>query len=355
MPPEVDAEEVPEVEVESTDNDELPDPPEAVDSGDTAAPEAEAPQGSPWDAFKQIPQFQGKADEEIAMGLYQALQREHQYRQQIQQYQSIVPVASEYLTNRELYEQWKQGRMAPQAGPQSAAPAQPQQAPAEEQWWNPPKVKDSYRQYLTKDEQGREVISPDAPLDARAALAEYQAYRADFAKKFLENPEETLMPMVARVAEQRAQDLIQSQLAQRDEETFVRQVEEENADWLRDENGRASREALLAQRYIEDAKRYGIQGAKPRWEFAKKMVEYDLLLNFYQQASQSPQQPPQPVAPAQQPQQSADRQNMEFLRQQAMRNPPRSSPGTAGPRVPPQQALTFSEKLQQQLANEGLI
>lgn len=360
MPPEVDSEEVPEVEVESTESDELPDPPAAAEAEDSGDSQPAAPQGTAWDAFRQIPQFQGKADEEIAMGLYQALQREQQYRHQIQQYQSIVPVASEYLTNRDLYEQWKQGRMAPQAaapqaGPQ-AAPAQQPAAPAEESWWNPPKIKDSYRQYLTKDEQGREVISPDAPLDARAALAEYQAYRADFAKKFLENPEETLMPMVARVAEQRAQELIESQLQRRDEESFVRQVEEENADWLRDENGRASREALLAQRYIEDAKRYGIQGAKPRWEFAKKMVEYDLLLNFYQQASQSQQpQQAQQAEPAQQPQPSVDQKNMEYLRQQAMRNPSRSSPGTAGPRVPPQQQLSFAEKLQQQLASEGLI
>lgn len=351
MPPEIEAdEEAP--DVEAVQSEELPDPPSAEsDDGDSGEISAPQQQGTPWEAFRQLPHFQGKADEEIAVGLYQAMQREQQYRQQLQQYQSIVPVASEYLSNRELYEKWKQGQMAPAA---QQAPASPP-APAAESWWNPPKIKDSYRQYLTKDEQGREVISADAPMDARAALADYQSYRAEFAKKFLENPEETLMPMVARVAEQRAQDLIQSQLERRDEENFVRQIEEENKDWLRDENGRASREALAAQRYIEDAKKYGIQGAKPRWEFARKMVEYDLLLNFFQQNSGQQQQPQAQAEPAPQPQQSADQRNMEFLRQQAMRTPARSSPGTTDPRVPPKQALTFAEKLQMQLANEGML
>ena len=182
---------------------------------------------SPWDTVKQLPAFAGKPDEEITAGVQRAIEREQALAHQLQQYQSILPVASEYLSNRELYERWKAGQIAPQQ-------AAPQPAAEEHGWWNPPKIRDAYRQYLVKDEHGREVIAAEAPLDARHALAEYQAYRAEFAKKFLENPEETLAPMVAKVAEQRAQELIQQQLARRDEEQFVSQVEHENADWLRD-------------------------------------------------------------------------------------------------------------------------
>ena len=176
---------------------------------------------SPWDAVKQLPAFAGKPDEEITAGVQRAIEREHALAHQLQQYQSILPVASEYLSNRELYERWKAGQIAPQQ-------AAPQPAAEEHGWWNPPKIRDAYRQYLVKDEHGREVIAAEAPLDARHALAEYQAYRAEFAKKFLENPEETLAPMVAKVAEQRAQELIQQQWARRDEEQFVSQVEHEN-------------------------------------------------------------------------------------------------------------------------------
>lgn len=319
---------------------------EANSTVETTAEQPAAEAGSPWDTVKQLPAFAGKQDAEIAAGIQQALQREQALQHQLRQYQSILPVASDYLSNREMYERWKAGQQSPQ--PASAPPT------AEEQgWWNPPKIREAFKQYLVKDENGREVIAPDAPLDARHALAEYQAYRAEFAKKFLENPEETLAPMVAKVAEQRAQELIQQQLARRDEEHFVTQVEQENADWLRDENGNVSREAVLAQKYVEDAKRYGIQGARPRWEFAKAMVERELLLNFYQQAmSNMPGQQPAPQQPN--PGEAAARQNMEFLRQQAMRTPPRSSPATSDPRVPPPK-LSFEEKFRSQLAQEGLI
>jgi len=304
---------------------------------------------SPWDTIKQLPAFTGKADQEIAAGIQQALQREQALQHQLRQYQSILPVASDYLSNREMYERWKAGQQAPQQ-------AQVAQPTAEEPgWWNPPKIRDAFKQYLVKDENGREVIAPDAPLDARHALAEYQAYRAEFAKKFLENPEETLAPMVAKVAERRAQELIQNQLARRDEELFVAQVEQENQDWLRDENGNVSREAVLAQKYVEDAKRYGIQGAKPRWEYARAMVERELLLNFYHDVNTNGfPQPPQAAPQQPNPGQDAARQNMEFLRQRALRTPPRSSPGTTDPRVPPPKT-TFEEKFRSQLAQEGLI
>jgi hypothetical protein len=320
--------------------------PEPVEAEPEAPPPAEIPEElpvsepvSPWETLKQMPAFAGKPDDEIASSVQQSLQREQALQHQLRQYQSFLPVASDYLSNREMYERWKAGQQAPQQPPPTAE---------EQGWWNPPKIRDAYRQYLVKDENGREIIAPEAPLDARHALAEYQAYRAEFAKKFLENPEETLAPMVAKVADQRAQELIQQQLARRDEEHFVSQVEHENADWLRDESGNVSREAVLAQKFVEDAKRFGIQGARPRWEYAKAMVERELLLNFYQQANQqsAPQQP--------NPGEAAARQNMEFLRQQAMRTPPRSSPGTTDPRVPPPK-LSFEEKFRSQLAQEGLI
>jgi hypothetical protein len=306
--------------------------------------EAPAEAGSPWDSLKQLPAFEGKPETEIASSVYQALQREQALQHQLRQYQSILPVASDYLSNRDLYERWKAGQQAPQQAPQQTT---------EEGWWNPPKIRDAFKQYLVKDENGREVISSDAPLDARHALAEYQAYRAEFAKKFLENPEETLGPMVAKVAEQRAQELIHQQLARRDEEQFVAQVENENADWLRDEKGNVSREAVLAQKYVEDAKRHGIQGAKPRWEYAKAMVERELLLNFYQQATAGLSSP-QPVPQQPTPVEDAARKNMEFLRQQAMRTAPRSSPATTDPRVPPPKS-SFEDKFRMKLAEEGLI
>ena len=142
-----------------------------------------------WGAFKSLPQFQGQDDRAVAAGLYESLQREQAASRALQQYQQIIPFASDYLSNREAFEQWKSSREQGQAAP-VAAPRQPQ--PEESSWWNPPKIKDSYRQWLVRDENGREVIAENAPLEAKSALTEHLAYRADFAKKFLENPEQTL-------------------------------------------------------------------------------------------------------------------------------------------------------------------
>ena len=72
----------------------------------------------------------------------------------------------------------------------------------------PPEIRESYKQYLIKDENGREVIHPDAPLDAKHSLYEYQKYKADLLE-VLANPEEAIGPMVDEVASKRAEELVQ--------------------------------------------------------------------------------------------------------------------------------------------------
>jgi len=326
-------------------------------SGDSLPPESAPPETGPghtevWGAFKQLPQFQGQDDRAIATRLYEALQREQAATHALQQYQSIIPAASEYLNNRELFEQWRQsqqqGTAMPQQAPQMAAPQQ------EESWWNPPKVRDAYKQYLVRDENGREVISQDAPLDAKHALSEFQAYKAEFAKKFLDNPEQTLGPMVEKVAVERAEEIVQAKISRMQEENFVSSLEQKNADWLYTEetnpdgSRRVSPEGLAAQKYIQDARGLGIQGAEARWNYATRMVERDLLLanlRMLQQSQQQPQQAPQPAAvrpPS--PADATAQRNMEYLRQQAMRQASQRPAATTDARVP-KKPMTFAEKL----------
>lgn len=310
--------------------------------------------GEVWGAFKQLPQFNGQDDATIAARLYEALQREQAATHALQQYQSIIPVASEYLSNREMFQQWmnsQQGQQPQMAMPQRQEPEQ-QQTP----WWNPPKVDDVYRQYLTRDENGREVIDPNAPLEAKHALAKYQAYRANFAQKFLENPEQTLGPMVERVAMERAESIVQSQIQRMKDEQYVSGLEKENADWLYDKNGNASAEGLLVQKYIQDARQLGINGAQARWDYATHMVERDLLLNNMRMAQQSQmqarQQPAVPPAPS--PAETAAQSNMEYLRQQAMRQPSQRPAQTTDSRVP-KKPMTFADKLAANLQGAGLV
>jgi hypothetical protein len=319
------------------------------DSQSVAAPQ----QQEVWGAFRQLPQFQGQEDRAIAQRLYEAMHREEAANRALQQYQSAIPVVQDYLQNRPHYEKWRASQAQPQAA--QASPASPAQKP-EPGWWNPPEVKDSYKRYLTRDENGREVIAPDAPLDARAALEDYQQYRADFAQRFLDNPEQTLGPMVEKVAMQRAAELVDQRFSRMKDENYVSTLENENKDWLYDQNGNVSAEGMSVQKYIQDAKGLGISGAKARWDFATKMVERDLLLANLRQPSQqqqAPQQVPQlPQPQVQQP--TAEQANMAFLRQQAMRTASQRPAAQTTARTP-SKAMTFEERLTAAAQEEGLL
>ena len=321
-----------------------------------------APQPSPWDSFKRLPEFQGQDDHAIAGRLYQAMQREQVASRALQQYQSIMPVAQEYLTNRPQFEAW---RKAQSAQAQQAQQLQQQTQPEKPKWWAPPEVKDSYRRYMTKDESGREIIDPNAPLDARHALEEAQQYKADFAKKFLTNPEEALGPMVQDLAAKQAQQIVEETMKQRDNEQFVDGLEKQNSDWLFDsQTGNVTPEGLLVHKYVEEAKSLGIASPKDRWEHAVGKVERDLLVRWFDQQQQQyrpPQyqqappvaQPPQPQQPPAQP--ALAQQNMEYLRREASRNPSRSAGTTTNDPRAPKQKMSFEQMLSQEASAKGFI
>jgi hypothetical protein len=319
-----------------------------------------APQPSPWDSFKTLPEFQGQDDRAIASRLYQSMQRERSAAHALAQYQQMMPIAQEYLTNRPEFDKWRkmQAEQAQQAQ-QAAQPAAPK-------WWSPPEIKEGYRRYLIKDETGRDTISPDAPLDARAQLTDWMNYRADFAQKFLTNPEEALGPMVADLAEKKAQELIERQLETRDNEAYVKTFEEENKDWLFDaETGSVSPAGLTFHKYVDEARSHGINGPKARARYAIAMTERDFLAQKYELEQGQPSQPPVPVqasAPAPAPeapvQKSPDqaRRNMDYLRREASRNPSRSA--GASNAAEPRQAKTsrtFEQMLMEEASSKGLL
>jgi hypothetical protein len=164
--------------------------------------------------------------------------------------------------------------------------------------------------------------------------------------------------MIEKIVSDRAQQISESQISGLKEETFVQQVEAENKDWLYDQSGNVSREGLLVQKYVEDARAYGINGAKARWDYATAMVERDLALanlqafgqqQTFQQAPAVPPSVPQP----QQAQPSAAQKNMDFLRQQATRSTTRRSQPNTDPRTP-KKPMTFAERMMVNLQGTGL-
>lgn len=366
--------------------------PDTTSTSDTSAPStpdaapaaAAAPaQSSVWDAFKNLDEFKGQDDVAIARRLYASMERERAATQALQQYQQYIPIAQQYLQNREPFEQFQQHRdafqrwLASQREQPAAQRANPidrsSTAEAIRQWWNPPEVRESYRQYLVKDENGREVISPDAPLDAKHALYEYQKYKADFAQKFLTNPQEALGPMIEEIAQRQAQQIVETQFKEVQAQQYVASLEKENSDWLYEADGKTpTQEGLAAQHYIEEAVQLGIQGEQQRWEYATKMIERDLLdrlRGMQQQGTQrsafeaalpqqtapaavAPQAPVAAAAPAQDAATQAQR-DIDFLRREASRNPSRAA-GQSDPRTP-QAPLTFEQRLAKQLSRDGIL
>jgi hypothetical protein len=293
-----------------------------------------------WDAFKSLPEYSGQDDVAIARDLYQSRQGYQAAQQQLRQYQAIT---ADYARNADQFRKWRESQA------QTQQPAQP----AKPKWWDPPQVKDTWRQYIVRDpETGREVIAPDAPFEAQAAIRDYQAYTANFAKKFVTDPEGTLKPFIEDVAMQKAQELVQQSLGQYQAQSYVQSLEQQNADWLYDGRGNISPEGQAIQQYIEHAARSGIADPQARWQYATGMLERDLLNLRYQQMQQTMAQPPMPPQAPPQPEPVAQ-QNMQFLRERATRAPSRSG-GATEPRAPrPKQS--FEERLRAQLVKDGAL
>ncbi len=352
-----------------------PDSGSQIESG--SQPSAQSSPSTPWEAFKRLPEFQGADDRAIAARLYNAMEREKAASRALAQYQQVVPYAQEYLANRRDFEAWRKSQSQQvQQHPQVAQAQGLQQAqPQAKGWWNPPQVRDSYKRFLVKDEDGREVVDPNAPPSAKEELYEYQQYKADFAKKFLENPEGALGPMVQEMAAKQAQEIVSQQFEKVNNEQFVSTVEQQNSDWLFDpQTGNVTPEGLLVHKYVEEAREAGIQGPQKRWEYAVAMTERELLARAFDEsqsshqanlgqsvqqfmATQRPvQQAPAPEAKPEQPRQpDLAKQNMEYLRREAARNPSRSA-GTANNDFrASKQKRTFEELLREDASSRGLI
>jgi len=322
-----------------------------VDSAPPQSAPQSAPQSesfaSPYEAFRHLPEFQGQDDLAIAQNLYRAFNGYGETQRQLQQFQSLIPHTTDYVQNREKYQQWL---AAQQEASRPKAPEQPK-------WWNPPSIEDTYKSYIVRDPQtGKEVIDPNAPFEAQQALRKYQDYTANFARKLVTDPENTLKPFVEQVAMQKAQELVQQQLGQYQSQNYVQDLERQNSDWLYNQDGSVSREGQAIQAYIGQAQQIGIQDPKARWQYATGMLQRDLLNLRYQQMQQAPPQAQQPMVPQPAPQAPVDpvaQQNMQFLRERATRAPNRSA-GTTEPRAP-RSRMSFEERLKGQLVNDGVL
>jgi hypothetical protein len=316
-------------------------PAESTPSSESSSPGFD----TPYSAFRHLPDFQGQDDLSIAQNLYRAYNGYGETQRQLQQYQQVVPYAQEYLRNQREFETWKRSQA------EAAKPKEPE-AP---KWWSPPQVKDTWKSYIVRDPStGKEIISPDAPFEAQQSLREYQAYTADFARKLVTDPENTLKPFVEQVAIQKAQEMVQNHLNTYKTQNYVQDLERQNSDWLYDQQGNPTREGQAISQYIDQASKLGIGTPEARWQYATGMLQRDLLNMRYQQMQQMqpPAYAPQYAPPAP-PADPVAEQNMQFLRERATRTPNRSA-GTTEPRAP-RSRMSFEDRLRSQLVNDGVI
>lgn len=361
------------MDTENTPDDQIESQVEAPVAEAQGSVPQEAPQATPWEAFKRLPEFQGQDDRAIAARLYSSMEREKAASRHLAQYQQYMPYAQEYLQHRPQFQEYLKWRDSQSQQPQQPQQPQfqPQQQEQQKKWWNPPEVREAYKKYLIKDDQGRDVIDPDAPLDARHSLYEYMQYKADFARNFLEDPEKALGPMVQELAAKQAQQLIQEKFTEAENVQYVNEIQDSNKDWIFDpETGDVTPEGALVHKYIEQARDSGIQGPKARWEYAVAMTERELLAQrfdeeqqskaLYQQAEEFFRQNPEPPAPPPPPQAPAPKpdpaqQNMQYLRREASRNPSRSA-GAANPDPrAPKPKMSFEQMLREDASSRGLI
>jgi len=320
----------------------------APQASEPAAPQASSGFTTPYEAFKSLPDFQGQDDLTIARNLYSSYNGYRESQKALQQYQSVIPYAQEYLRNQRDFEAWRAAQ----------AEASKPKAPEKKRWFDPPQIEENYKSYIVRDPQtGKEIIDPNAPISVQEKLRAYQDYTANFARKFVTDPENTLKPFIEEVAMQKAQELVEKQLGQYKSQNYVQSLEQQNADWLYDQSGQISPEGQAIQAYIAQAAEMGIGTPEQRWQYATGMLQRDLLNLRYQQMHAAPPQgyaPPMAQAPAPAP--AADpvaESNMQFLRERATRTPNRSA-GTTEPRAP-RQRMSFEERLRGQLVNDGVI
>lgn len=338
-----------------------------------------------WDSFKDIDDFKGMSDVEIARSLYTSRERERAAAAKLAEYQRLVPVAQQYAQNREPFEQFLSQREEFQKFLQSKQQQAPQQQqPEKKKWWNPPEVREAYKQYIVKDENGRDIISPDAPLDAKHALTEWMKYRADFAQKFLSDPAAAIGPLVDERAEELARKIVEGKMTEASHQHFVSSLEQENADWLytqTPDGQRVPTEAGMAvERYIGEAVQLGIADPQQRWNYAQMKLEHELMGkviqmrkeaeqrgSFEQRLAPNPAEIPEEIDDLEGEEVDEEEENlpdppqanaanrvtrdMDFLRREAARNPSRGVGSSGQPVEMPQ--MTFEQRLARQLARDN--
>jgi hypothetical protein len=226
-----------------------------------------------------------------------------------------------------------------------APPPQPVEQPGQT-WWNPPAVDlNLANRFRTPDGQWKD----GTPAEIRQQVEAYEAYRTNFANKFLENPKDALRPAVQEMFEEFFDQKYGQLNAQQREQQFFDKAFAENQ-WLFEKDpttGRVNQQKLTpeGQRFnelmVHAYEEFGVRDRTKQFEFAMRMRAAEKAAS---------------AAKAPTPEQAAatnDQRKQDFLNRAAPalnRNGSLPQPGATPPR---NRNLTPGQKLKQQMQLDG--
>lgn len=218
---------------------ETPDGPVVDDEDVTTGEPVETNDGSPDSAAPETPDWgttiSGLGDDFADITPDKFVERYQQERQEIEQLRQAREQQQAQLQSLTQLAQYGNEYLQYRQNPrfQQVLEQLNQPEPEPEPLWNPPKVDERRAaQYRRQNpETGQEEWAPETPPDLRAAFEERKAYHADFARRFVESPGETIAPFV----DQRARELVEDMLNEREQRQSVDQLAREllvNTPWI---------------------------------------------------------------------------------------------------------------------------
>lgn len=334
-----------------------PSPGTAPEAPAGSAPQVPSPGNSgeppaPWYSELQNLGFKDVRDEEDARRrMLEALkvqnERQHYLQQQYQQ-------AEQYAR---AYAQLQQDPRW-QAFQQQYAQPQAQQTP--EGWWKAPEVDlallNEYREQDPESKQWK--WKPDAPLEYKQQVEQYQHHLRKWNEDLLTRPHEVLPQIIEHETRRLFDQWYQERSQEISSTQFAQEVVQRNSDWmfardpvtqqpLTDPMGQPiySPDGQRINQYVVEASQLGIGDPRARWKYAVQKLENDHLRQMNMAYSQG--QTAQAVH---------EQKKLEHLQAAAQTPPSRAGslpePGTPQ-RSPRNRGLSGGERLRQNMAAQG--
>lgn len=207
--------------------------------------------------------------------------------------------ANAYRGQLQQLSQQNAGLLQRLTAPMAQPVTQPAATDPMKKFFNAPEYNAQWEQMLTRDAQGNvNGVKPGAPYDILQKYQAAQNYRRDFAEKLLSNPAEALGPMVQHMAQEQAGKLIEQHLQTYQDRTWTDNFVTQNSGWLhaRDAAGntiqnQATGKPMLSPagqrfgQYVVEAERLGVRNIQAQENYARSLLERDLLRGHQQQAA----------------------------------------------------------------------